>query len=401
MRHSLRAAVVLVAIGTLAAAPVHRVRTHTHGAEPASCVHTYTDSRHTASGLLHHHHRSSVTPAPKPWFKPDFIVPFCMECDCTSEAVQSLKSRAWQLADIVKAVSSASTTPFVVNVGAADGDGGTDDPTFDVMRDDASVGALLIDGASNDELFDKYPKRANVHMATGTSITPGTIVPLMKQHGVPANLTAFKVDIDSWDCPLVEAVLDAGYRPAVIYAEINTCFPPPLRFAVQHDGVNPDDYVIPLWHGFNCFYGCSLASMADIVVSRGYALAQVDGWDAAFVLKEAAVERLQPLPHSLATAYDEGYASRVVPRWYDCFNKLKKVVDHRFAAAAAALRWAEGLSKRQPDANTQFVDVTLADMRKVLTDMAPAHKRGGPPFPYVLAARGASDELWKEGEACE
>ena len=46
-------------------------------------------------------------------------------------------------------------------------------------------------------------------------------------------LTAY-ADIDSIDCEIMEAVLQARFSPEVILIETNPAYPPPVDFALKH-----------------------------------------------------------------------------------------------------------------------------------------------------------------------
>ena len=67
-------------------------------------------------------------------------------------------------------------------------------------------------------------------------VSPQNVAGLLRDHRTPKKLAALKVDIDSIDLPVLEAILEAGYRPMVIMVEINPDVPPPARRFRQGDG---------------------------------------------------------------------------------------------------------------------------------------------------------------------
>ena len=56
---------------------------------------------------------------------------------------------------------------------------------------------------------------------------------VLQEWGVPHDLDFLKIDIDSVDVVLFEAVLDAGYRPKVVHIEAATMFSENIRFAAK------------------------------------------------------------------------------------------------------------------------------------------------------------------------
>lgn len=63
----------------------------------------------------------------------------------------------------------------------------------------------------------------------------------LRKERVPTGLGVdfFKMDIDSFDCHVLEEVMKAGYRPKVLMMECENGFPPPLRFAVKYSPSSP------------------------------------------------------------------------------------------------------------------------------------------------------------------
>lgn len=70
-----------------------------------------------------------------------------------------------------------------------------------------------------------------------------------------------KIDIDSYDCDVLAAILSAGYRPKVIQMETGT-MPPPIRFAAHYHEV----YARPHAQIYQAF-GCSLSYVDDLLAT--------------------------------------------------------------------------------------------------------------------------------------
>jgi hypothetical protein len=107
-----------------------------------------------------------------------------------------------------------------------------------------------------------------VRKVLGTPLTPDNVVDLLRREGCPPAPILLKIDIDSFDGPLLKAVL-AGFEPDVIHIEVNPDFPPPLKFAIQYDPrYSPS--------GRAGFFGCSVAYVTSIARPVGYELLQID-----------------------------------------------------------------------------------------------------------------------------
>ena len=355
---------------------------------------------------------SRWTPNPKPWYKADFL-PACPACGCDDRVFETLRfTRSFALTDLLAVLRKKYTresfrAPFVVNFGAADGAGGIDDPTMGLLSEEAS-GALLIVGQENSSLFANYPNRTNVKILQGRKISPIDVVDLLSSHSVPKNDAILKIDIDSWECSLLQRILDSGYAPSIIMTEINTCFPPPLRFSVAPDGIVPDlgEYEKEIWQQENCFFGCSLASQADILISRGYKLLEVDGWDATF-LHASIASAFNPLPETLEDAWDHGFYQRLAKarECYKCQERCAgvtaKVFNDDLNGLSAALQGLQKLTRKDTHADVDTLANELLDKARVIIDgLAPKHKASGSAFPFSLSFEGPGDSLVHLDERC-
>jgi hypothetical protein len=64
------------------------------------------------------------------------------------------------------------------------------------------------------------------------AVTPHNAAGLLAAAGAPRHFDYLKIDIDSYDCDVLAAILSAGYRPKVVQMETGT-MPPPVRFAAH------------------------------------------------------------------------------------------------------------------------------------------------------------------------
>ena len=99
-----------------------------------------------------------------------------------------------------------------------------------------------------------------------TMVTAANVAQLLRQHGCPRSFAALKVDIDSLDLQVIDAVLRAGFLPAVVMAEINQDVPPPWSFYVT---------ATPGVRSGEGFYGTSLQPLYDLLTRSGFALVQL------------------------------------------------------------------------------------------------------------------------------
>jgi Tetratricopeptide repeat len=184
-------------------------------------------------------------------------------------------------ADIVDAIAARAddSSKYVVNLGC--GDGKTKDPCYELYR--RGYPGLAVDAVEHPRLRRNLPQ-PHVRKVVGTALAPPNVVDLLEREGCPREPILLKIDIDSFDGPLLEATL-AGFEPDVIHIEVNPDFPPPLKFAVQYDPrCSPS--------GRAGFFGCSVAYVTSIARPAGYELLQIDfshptrGQDATLVKKQ-------------------------------------------------------------------------------------------------------------------
>lgn len=162
-------------------------------------------------------------------------------------------------------------TKYVINVGCHDGISG--DPCYPLYRDGWT--GLAIDGVAAEhdtglasaKTFQSLP---HVKLLLGTYLTPDNTEATLRGSGAPLDCDLIKVDIDSYDGPVIQAIVDAGYRPRVFCVEVNADLPPPFQFTVDYtaDDNGPDPQA--------GIYGCSVAWVANLLGKCGYRFARYD-----------------------------------------------------------------------------------------------------------------------------
>jgi len=97
--------------------------------------------------------------------------------------------------------------------------------------------------------------------------TPENIVDLFEKYNVPKNIDILKVDIDGYDLELIKTIIEKGYRPAIIIAEINEKIPPPISFQVK--------YAPTYFWDVSHYYGFSIQAGKDVLEPLGYKIKQI------------------------------------------------------------------------------------------------------------------------------
>lgn len=186
---------------------------------------------------------------------------------------------------------------FVVDIAA--GDGVTQSCTLPLVRRSywRSLGIELDDHRFRllSYAWARFPGASTVQ----ARVTPDSIVPLLREHGVPGRFEVLNLDLDSYDRDVLTALL-AFFRPAVITMEINEKVPPPVHFAVVYDPSH-------VWREDH-FFGCSLVAAAAAARPAGYVLEALEYNNAFFVREDVAAGRIAD--RSAEAAYDVGYRNR-------------------------------------------------------------------------------------------
>ena len=355
----------------------------------------------------------------QPWFKMDFVFVTCYCPNCCSQGFPgwdgrgpdlargdmsdpffagiqpSLAARTLKLEDLVAFLHLPPASLFVVNIGAACGFGGYGDPTqrlFAGVTTDGGglqvpVGGLLLDAHGDPAFFSAYPRRPNVTLVAPITMEPSSIAATLANYSVPRDFALLKVDVDSVELGLISSILAAGYHPAVLHLEINTIFPPPLRFSIPLN----TSYAELASAGIDkIFGGVSLSAAADFLIPHGYRLVEVDGWDTIWIRSDLAKRLPSSLPTSLAAAFKSGFLERVErhPQCY-CEEFLHRVLNREMwgvaeeAAAAIAANDAAGAAEM------------LEKARRIVDQLMPRHpivnSTGGGIMRYMLSLTGLSD----------
>lgn len=153
---------------------------------------------------------------------------------------------------------------FVLDIGAGDPDGNSNVRYFIEKKE---FNYLLIDGAVT------HPMVANLF------VTAENIVPFLKERAIPVAFDILSIDIDGNDYHVLQAVMQAGYRPRIVIAEINPIFDIKESFAMKY---NPEH----TWQNDD-YYGMSLKAATLLMQQHGYMIVFVsDSLNAYYVRKE-------------------------------------------------------------------------------------------------------------------
>ncbi len=230
---------------------------------------------------------------------------FCGPCP-----IEQQLSNAWRLTDILTFFTPSN--PFLVNIGAASNGGGKYDPTQPVLAAvNSSFGALLIDPHTDPGLFNAYPDRPNIRIVHNFSWSESIVQDIFEKNNLSKNFTILKVDVDSYDCTLIETILRANYRPQLIHSEFNPIFPPPVIFMPIYDPATKNDWVPELWNNVDVFYGCSLSALSKILKSFDYILLEVDFWDVIYIQRKLAESAHIQVPANDDIAYQYGFSNHL------------------------------------------------------------------------------------------
>lgn len=177
------------------------------------------------------------------------------------------------------------------NVGSSDGQ--ADDPLFEYVRTTKATGiAVERDPARCARHREGLPQ---VEVAC-SAVTPQNVLELVSRGVSPGEeLDILKVDIDSYDCPVLEMLL-TELRAKVIFIEANPSIPPPYQWAMLHDP--------GLWDFFNSFVspeevpirGCSLSYEVELLRRHGYDFVMFGGHDAIFTHQSVRAAWLPLVP---------------------------------------------------------------------------------------------------------
>eukprot|EP00747_Dinoflagellata_sp_TGD_P191886 gnl/TRDRNA2_/TRDRNA2_55898_c0_seq1.p1 gnl/TRDRNA2_/TRDRNA2_55898_c0~~gnl/TRDRNA2_/TRDRNA2_55898_c0_seq1.p1 ORF type:complete len:349 (+),score=48.57 gnl/TRDRNA2_/TRDRNA2_55898_c0_seq1:57-1103(+) len=223
----------------------------------------------------------------------------------------------WPIAERIMHAGVALDGRYV-NIGA--NDGVIDDPLSEYVRNLNATGvAVERDPALCARHQGNFPQ---VRVAC-SAVTPQNVVALVSEGWAPPmRADILKIDIDSYDCSVAEALLEV-FEGKFVLLEANPSIPPPYQWAMlYHQG---------LWDFFNSqehpeevpIRGCSLAYEIDLLSRFGYDFLAFGGHDALFVHRSLrdALAPLEP-PMDEFECYNEAFiAANGIPisltrRWF-------------------------------------------------------------------------------------
>jgi hypothetical protein len=183
----------------------------------------------------------------------------------------------------------------IVNLGAGPSSKGENDKRQIVQGDDTTAlnhagwHSMNYDIPATAEatrsFYQKFGNRAQVD--TTGEVEPHLIGKHLISHGVPHELDFLKVDIDSFECEYLEALLLGGFKPKLIDVEVAASYPPPIKFRARYTaGSGVSKYAAKL--SATPFSGCSLQEVMDLVKPFNYTLLQFPMEDAWLVKDEFA-----------------------------------------------------------------------------------------------------------------
>lgn len=158
---------------------------------------------------------------------------------------------------------------FAVNLGASDGKS-CNDPTYPLFA--LGYNGLAVEGGPSPDLFTNLPS-PGIRKLDNTWITPGNVASLLSDGQCPVDCDFLKLDIDGYDGPVLQSILEAGYRPKVLQLEVNPEFPPPVEFAVLYD---PDYRYQDKDKKVGGFYSASMSYFIKLTAPFGYTLCYLD-----------------------------------------------------------------------------------------------------------------------------
>ncbi len=174
-------------------------------------------------------------------------------------------------------------------------------PIYELMKQ-PEWGGLVIEFFLPKQL-EQFKTRSNLR-TENVIVTSQNLIPILEKHNTPSDMDVFKIDLDSYECPLLDHLLSSGkYRPKIIFSEIMEAIPPPIRFTVG-------EYDINKFKGDN-FLGCSAAMTTHIMEKHGYRLLTIDWNDIFFVDGEIYCSYFSGLiPRDVYELWSTGYARR-------------------------------------------------------------------------------------------
>merc|ERR1712216_495661 len=190
---------------------------------------------------------------------------------------------------LVEGLPRDSSVRQAVNIGAGVGEGtpglsGSDsvDPMFPLFTR-MNFSGLASEPLTTNHLSKSLPSHVRL---VSEPTTPVNVLRQMHEAQISQRFGALKIDIDSFDCDVLDVIIQQGYQPLVIMMELNGQIPPPLKFARTfvnrrelwecNSQMNRDAYSLQMAHPFR---SCSLSFANELLATRGYILLGVRGID--------------------------------------------------------------------------------------------------------------------------
>jgi len=208
-----------------------------------------------------------------------------------------------------------------INIGA--NDGVNDDPLYEYAKRLNASGVAI---ERDETLCSKHRENLPEVQVVCDEVTPYNVVSLLSSTRIEVPdrhiVDILKVDIDSYDCSVLQELLEV-VDARMVLVEVNPSVPPPYRWAMLYHPElwtfffkQPSLQEVPI-------RGCSLAFQVDLLRRFGFHLLAFGGHDALFVHTSAAAAfaPLQP-PVDEFDCYNEAFiAANGIPiektrRWF-------------------------------------------------------------------------------------
>ena len=209
---------------------------------------------------------------------------------------------------------------FCISVGATSG---TDDPMWPLLHKGYSGVFFEAQEATYKKLADNVKAFPGV-VASNTPMTPLNAKMLLDKYSVPDTVDWLKMNIDSCDCPLTEAIVQAR-RVKLVVMETNHNIPPPIIWGLNY---SPDTRFCVRPHAY---YGCSLMYQVELLKQYGYSLLSYRHGDALFGLSEMVSTFSKPgySFHPLAHFLHDKRSKQCVVDSIGCHNTADETVMRR------------------------------------------------------------------------
>ena len=231
--------------------------------------------------------------------------------------------------DLERHLGHSQMSGYIINIGANDGVSG--DPLYPLISNRPHLhGIALEPGAiAFADLKHNLQKISSHVLPINAGIKPSTAIADARQgrpkHAINNNsIDIIKIDIDSCDCHVLEALLadpSGYYRAKLIQMEVNHNIPVPISYKEMcmgdARGASGGRAAYDVW-------GCSVQAAYDVLSPHGYELLQYDWPDAVFILKEhAPAFPCMEIVGGLEQAYWTGYNH--AREWYSRYPRYSNL----------------------------------------------------------------------------